>query len=112
MTKVFCWDGVGCDVQGFEVAIPDGCTARQALILADDQVAEQTGCDDTFDKKVRQVGDVFVLDGLFGQDQETHVYWTAEGSEEDCKSLAEEELAAYMAEEDEAEEELADEDES
>ena len=110
MTKVFCWDEVGCEVNEFEVTLPDGCTPRQALILADDQIAEQTECADTFDKKVRQVenradncASVFVLDGLFGHDKETHVYWTAEGSLEECRALADRELAAYFAKSEEDE---------
>ena len=100
MTNVVCWDAVGCDVAVFQVEIPAGLTPRQALILADDQIAQQTECSDTFDKKIRQVGKVFVLDGMFGRDQEMHVYWTAEGTEEDCQALADAELKKYMSDED------------
>lgn len=107
-TKVLCWDEVGCEVNEFEVSIPDGCTPRQALILADDQICEQTECDDTFDKKVRHVenradgcASVFVLDGLFGHDKETHVYWTAEGSLEELRALANQDLTAYFDREEE-----------
>jgi hypothetical protein len=100
-TKVLCWDEIGCSVNEFEVSIPDGCTPRQALILADDQIVKQIEevgcCDDTFSKKVRQVGEVFVLDSMFGHDKETHVYWTAEGSEEDCRALALKDLAEFIS---------------
>jgi len=99
-TKVFCWDEVGCEVAEFDVEIPDGSTARQALILADDHITEQTGSGgmSTFQKKVRHEGDVFVLDALFGHDKEARVYWTAEGSEQECRALAEKELASWLKE--------------
>ena len=98
MTKVFCWDECGCEVAAWDVEIPDGCTPRQALVLADDHICCATETGDTYDKTVRQVEAVFVLDGLFGQGKETHVYWTAEGSDLECRALAEQELAAYLKE--------------
>ena len=95
-TKIFCWDEVGCEIGQWDVEIPDGVAPHQALILADDHVTVETGGDPTFDRKVRHEGDVFVLDALFGLYKETHVYWTAEGSEQECRELAEQELAAWL----------------
>jgi len=91
--KVYTWDEVSCELAEYEVRIPDGVTPRQAMILADDQIQQQCGTDEMgiYSKKVRQEGDVFVLDALFGRDKITRLYYCPEDTAQ-AKRLAKKEL--------------------
>jgi len=96
LCKVYTWDEVGLELKEFRVNIPDGATPRQALVLADDEISQQLGlgADEmgTYNKKVRKVGDVFVLDALFGRGMVTRLYYCPEGDAAQAKKLAKKEL--------------------
>jgi hypothetical protein len=92
--KVFFWDEVGYEISTCEIELPDGLTPRQVIVLADDKVSEDA-CDNygVYDKKIRTVGDVTILDGLFGHDKVTRSYWCP-SDPESARKLAENELSA------------------
>ena len=100
MTKAFFWDEVGAEVAAIEVAVPDGTTPRQALVLIDDAIS-QLGETQTTDRTVRQVGDVFVLDALFGRGKVTRAYFCPEGDASAAEDLARKELDRDLYEGDE-----------
>jgi len=91
MARFYAWDAVEMKIRRFDVEIPDGCTPRQALALADDAMSAKD-MESLSRRKVRQVGDVFVMDGVFGRDQEAHIYWCPEGDASQARKLAKQEL--------------------
>jgi hypothetical protein len=96
--RAFWWDEVEAAVHDVEVQVPDGSSARQALLLADDAIAQLSGEEwsHTEFKQIRHEGDVFVLDGLFNGRHVSRCYICFEGDDDQCRALASKELFEYV----------------
>jgi hypothetical protein len=98
VSKAFFWDAVAGAVGSID--IPPGLTERQVLTLFDDAICEEG----SYNRKVRQTNNVFVLDALFDHDQIFRIYWSPSGDFSQAEELAEKELNEEWEEEDEDDE--------
>ena len=92
-TKAYVWNEIDCEIYAYDINLPKGLTARQTLVLADDQIGQQTDEGDlgTHSRTVRRRNGVLIMDAKFGEhDHQLRMYICLTDSNK-AKKLAEKE---------------------
>lgn len=99
---VFNWDEIDGELHQWDLEVPVDLPDDSVLNFADQHIKTETGWDeydeeDTYNRSyTRKIGDVWIMDGKFGQDKDYKVYYSK--SPEKAKRLAEQETATYLNE--------------